>query len=32
MIAQSVAEIVTRHVKLTVEGVDRMYFNVYAPG
>jgi hypothetical protein len=31
MIAQSVAEIVARHVKLTVEGVDRMYFNVDAP-
>ncbi len=25
MIAQSVAEIVKRHVTLTVEGIDRMY-------
>ena len=25
MIAQNVAEIVRRHVKLTVEGIDRMY-------
>jgi hypothetical protein len=32
MIAQSVAEIVSRHVKLTVEGIDRMYLNVYVPG
>jgi hypothetical protein len=32
MLAQSVAEIVTRHVKLTVEGLDRMYLNVYVPG
>jgi hypothetical protein len=32
MIAQSVAEIVKRHVKLTVEGIDRMYLNVYVPG
>jgi hypothetical protein len=31
MLAQSVAEIVTRHVKLTVEGIDRMYLNVYVP-
>jgi hypothetical protein len=29
MIAQSVAEIVKRHVKLTVEGIDRMYLNVF---
>src|SRR5438128_1076040 len=28
MIAQSVAEIVSRHVKLAVEGIDRMYLNV----
>src|SRR5579864_3478805 len=27
----SVAEIVSRHVKLTVEGIDRMYLNVYVP-
>src|SRR5215831_3722114 len=32
MIAQSVAEIVKQHVKLTVEGIDRMYLNVYVPG
>jgi hypothetical protein len=29
MIAQNVAEIVSRHVKLTVEGIDRMYRNVF---
>ena len=32
MLAQSVAEIVSRHVKLTVEGIDRMYLNVFVPG
>src|SRR5262245_13079859 len=32
MLAQSVAEIIGRHVKLTVEGIDRMYLNVYVPG
>jgi DNA-binding transcriptional ArsR family regulator len=32
MIAQSVAEIVSRHVKLTVDGIDRMYLNVFVPG
>ncbi len=32
MIAQSVAEIVSHHVKLTVEGIDRMYLNVFVPG
>ncbi|MGH7079809.1 MAG: hypothetical protein ACREFU_17150 [Acetobacteraceae bacterium] len=32
MIAQSVAEIVSRHVRLSVEGIDRMYLNVYVPG
>jgi hypothetical protein len=31
MIAQSVAEIVSRHVKLTVEAIDRMYLNVFVP-
>src|SRR3981081_3058965 len=31
MIAQSVAEILSHHVKLTVEGIDRMYLNVYVP-
>jgi hypothetical protein len=32
MLAQIVAEIVTHHVKLTVEGIDRVYRNVYVPG
>jgi len=32
MVAQSVAEIVKHHVKLTVEGIDRIYLNVYVPG
>ncbi len=31
MVAKSVAEIIGRHVKLTVEGIDRMYLNVYVP-
>src|SRR5262245_15678501 len=31
MIAQSVAEILSRHVKLSVEAIDRMYLNVYVP-
>jgi hypothetical protein len=31
MIAQSVADILTHHVKLTVESIDRMYLNVYVP-
>jgi hypothetical protein len=31
MIAHSVAEILKRHVRLTVEGIDRMYLNVYVP-
>jgi hypothetical protein len=31
MTAQSVAEIVNRHVKLSVEGIDRMYRNVFVP-
>ena len=31
MIAQSVAEILGRHVRLSVEGIDRMYLNVYVP-
>ena len=29
MTAQSVAEIVNRHVKLSVGGIDRMYRNVF---
>ena len=32
MVAQNVAEIVDRHVRLSVEGIDRMYLNVYVPG
>jgi hypothetical protein len=31
MIAQSVADILGRHVRLAVEGIDRMYFNIYVP-
>ena len=31
MIAQSVAAILKDHVKLSVEGIDRMYLNVYVP-
>jgi hypothetical protein len=31
MIAQSVADILGRHVNLSVEGIDRMYLNVYVP-
>jgi hypothetical protein len=31
MIAQSVADILGRHVKLAVEGIDRMYLNAYVP-
>jgi hypothetical protein len=31
MIAQSVAEILGRHVTLSVQSVDRMYLNVYIP-
>jgi hypothetical protein len=29
MIAQSVADILTHHVRLSVEAIDRMYLNVY---
>ena len=29
MIAQSVADILSRHVKLSLEGIDRMYLNIY---
>ncbi|SRR5882724_4867556 len=29
MIAQSVADILNHHVKLAVEGIDRMYLNIY---
>jgi len=31
MVAQSVAEILRNHVSLSVEGIDRMYLNVYVP-
>jgi hypothetical protein len=31
MIAQNVADILGRHVKLSVEGIDRMYLNIYVP-
>jgi hypothetical protein len=31
MIAQSVAEILADHVTLSVEGIDRMYLNVFVP-
>jgi len=31
MIAQSVADILREHVKLSLEGIDRMYLNVYVP-
>ncbi len=31
MIARSVADILSNHVKLSVEGIDRMYLNVYVP-
>ena len=31
MIAQSVADILKHHVKLSVEGIDRMYLNVFVP-
>jgi hypothetical protein len=31
MIAQSVAEILAEHVKLSVEAIDRLYLNVYVP-
>jgi hypothetical protein len=30
-IAQSVANVLRHHVKLSVEGIDRMYLNVYVP-
>jgi hypothetical protein len=31
MIAQSAADILANHVKLSLEGIDRMYLNVYVP-
>jgi len=30
-VARSVAEILSKHVVLEVEGIDRMYLNVYVP-
>src|SRR6516162_10527045 len=30
-VAQSVAEILSKHAVLEVEGIDRMYLNVYVP-
>jgi hypothetical protein len=32
MVAQSVADILSHHVRLTVEGIDRMYLNAFVPG
>src|SRR5205807_8693925 len=32
MLAQSVADILSRHVTLSVEAIDRMYLNVFVPG
>jgi len=32
MLAQSVADILNHHVKLSVEAIDRMYLNVFVPG
>src|SRR5438552_15658171 len=32
MLAQSVADILKDHVRLSVEGIDRMYLNVFVPG
>ena len=31
MVAQSVAEILGNHVRLSVESIERMYLNVYVP-
>src|ERR1700758_1457607 len=31
MLAQRMAEVLSDHVGLTVEGIDRMYLNVYVP-
>jgi hypothetical protein len=30
-VAHSIAEILSKHVVLEVEGIDRMYLNVYVP-
>ena len=32
MLAQGVADILSRHVTLSVEAIDRMYLNVFVPG
>src|SRR5438552_7176729 len=32
MLAQSVADILSRHVTLSVEAIDRIYLNVFVPG
>jgi hypothetical protein len=31
-VSRSVAEVLADHVTLEVEGIDRMYLNVYIPG
>jgi hypothetical protein len=31
-VPRSVAEVLADHVTLEVEGIDRMYLNVYVPG
>ena len=31
-VSRSVAEVLAEHVTLEVEGIDRMYLNVYVPG
>ena len=31
-VSRSVAEVLADHVTLEVEGIDRMYLNVYVPG
>ena len=31
-VPRSVAEVLKQHVTLEVEGIDRMYLNVYQPG
>ena len=31
-VPRSVAEVLSEHVTLEVEGIDRMYLNVYVPG
>jgi hypothetical protein len=31
-LSRSVAEVLSEHLTLEVEGIDRMYLNVYVPG